>query len=433
MHKKLKKSIKNTKEVFSIEFLDKISRKTGFIKRKSKITAEAFLAFNTFSSEDMCEKSLSTLCGRLNAQYNIQISPQALNERFNKNSAKFMQEVFKNLMIKQNNILCEQSKRLYFNRILVNDSTSYALPERFYNEFKGSGGARSKSAIKIQLQYDLLSGSFLCCDTCSGTSSDSKYVETMDKYTKPGDLRLADLGYYKIDYLKKIHDKKAFFISKLKSTSIIYKKNLNPKIKTNGEILKSTEYIKIDIFELIKPLAYGETIELKDIYIGSKKELKTRLIITKLTEENKKKREIKHLKAVKRNRGTINDRSIAWNGINTYITNIPEKILSKEEIHDVYSLRWQVEIMFKIWKSIFNIDNVKPVKIERFKCFLYGRLISLLFSSIIVFTAKDIIYEEDSNEISEIKSFSQVAEFFTVLRTDIFKGEVVISDRKSVV
>ena len=109
MHKKLKKSIKNTKEVFSIEFLDKISRKTGFIKRKSKITAEAFLAFNTFSSEDMCEKSLSTLCGRLNAQYNIQISPQALNERFNKNSAKFMQEVFKNLMIKQNNILCEQS------------------------------------------------------------------------------------------------------------------------------------------------------------------------------------------------------------------------------------------------------------------------------------------------------------------------------------
>ena len=40
-----------------------------------------------------------------------------------------------------------------------------------------------------------------------------------------GDLRLSDLGYYKIDYLKKIDEKKAFFISKLKSTSSVYKKN----------------------------------------------------------------------------------------------------------------------------------------------------------------------------------------------------------------
>ena len=83
--------------------------------------------------------------------------------------------------------------------------------------------------------------------------------------------------------------------------------------------------------------------------------------------------------------------------------------------------------MFKIWKSIFNINNVKNVKIERFKCFLYGRLIALLLSSSIVFTARDIIYEESSKEISEIKSFYQVHEFFTVFKTEIFKGEVAIS------
>lgn len=109
-----------------------------------------------------------------------------------------------------------------------------------------------------------------------------------------------------------------------------------------------------------------------------------------------------------------------------YITNVHEKILTTKEIHDVYSLRWQIEIMFKIWKSIFNIDTVKLVKIERFKCFLYGRLISLLLSSAIVFTAKDIISEEDPSEISEIKSFYQVTEFFCILRSEIFKGELAI-------
>lgn len=38
----------------------------------------------------------------------------------------------------------------------------------------------------------------------------------MDYHIKPGDLRLSDLGYYKVDYLKKIDDKKAFFYFKIK-------------------------------------------------------------------------------------------------------------------------------------------------------------------------------------------------------------------------
>jgi hypothetical protein len=200
-----------------------------------------------------------------------------------------MQEVFNNILIKQNKILNQQHRKLNFSRILINDSTIYGLPTKFYNEFKGSGGSSSKAAIKIQLQYDLLSGSFICCDTYNGTASDGKYVEIMDKYTEARDLRLADLGYYKIDYLKQIDSKKAFFISKLKSTAVIYKKNPNPQRNSNGEMLKSTEYIKIDIFELIKLLADGQTIELKDTYIGSKKKLKSRLIITKLSKKTKKK------------------------------------------------------------------------------------------------------------------------------------------------
>ena len=67
-------------------------------------------------------------------------------------------------------------------------------------------------------------------------------------------------------------------------------KNPNPEKYKVGTIKKSSEYIKIDIIKLAEPLAAGETIELNDIYIGSK-ELKSRLIVTKLTEENKVKKE----------------------------------------------------------------------------------------------------------------------------------------------
>lgn len=82
--------------------------------------------------------------------------------------------------------------------------------------------------------------------------------------------------------------------------------------------------------------------------------------------------------------------------------------------------------MFKVWKSIFNINDVKPMKIERFLCFLYGRLISLILSFSIVFTTKNLIYEKKDIEISELKSFYIITEFFDKLRIEIFKGYLAI-------
>lgn len=90
---------------------------------------------------------------------------------------------------------------------------------------------------------------------------------------KSGDFRLADFGYYKLEYLKEIYSNNAFYISKLKSGKFLYTKNSDVRRRKDGFIIKSSDYKKIDIFEIIKPLADGETIELKDIYIGSKKQV----------------------------------------------------------------------------------------------------------------------------------------------------------------
>lgn len=268
---------------------------------------------------------MNLLSARLLTKYDIDISAQALNERFNSKSVEFMKVIFKEMLLAQNKI-SKNKANLFFDRILINDSTSFSLPPQYHEQFRGSGGISSKSAIKIQLQYDLLSGDFLTCDIGDVSTSDGKYVQIMDKHTRENDLRLADLGYFTLEYLKQIHEKKAFFISKIKSTTLLYIKNPTPTINSKGKVLKSTEYIKIYIFELIKPLASGQTIELKDIYIGSKKHIKTRLIITKLSEKNKKKRNDKLVRDMKRARRNINERSLAWNQVNVY------RMLSKQNL-----------------------------------------------------------------------------------------------------
>lgn len=428
MHKKLKYLVKNIKDVFDIDEINKLAKDTKFVQRKSNITAKDFLAFNIFHGEDICSAPLSQLASKYDSLFDTQISKQALDQRFNKHSVEFMTEVFNKMMHNQNTTLrgLENTLNLHFNRVIINDSTSYTLPKEFKKKFPGSGGAGSPSSIKIQLQYELLSGTFMRVDIFPGIKNDAEYLKTMKKDKERKDLKLADLGYFKVDYLKRIDKSGSSFISKVKSNTSLYIKNPNPEIYKTGNVKKSSEYIKIDIIEITKPLAEGETIELKDIYIGSKKELKSRLILTKLTEENKIKREITHQENIKKKRGTLKQNRIDFNSINAYITNVSDEVLDSTQVHDLYTLRWQIEIMFKVWKSIFKISQVKKVKIERFMCFLYGRLIALLLSASIVFTGKNIILDEEEKEVSEIKAFGNLYQFLPKLCNAIFKGELCI-------
>ena len=196
MHEKLKHLIRTSKELFSLGYINKLSKNSGFIKRKGKISAEKFMAFSIFSSEDLCIKSLSSLCARLEVQFGIIISPQSLNERFNDDSVKFLQDFFNTMLISENNLLNTRDTALsqVFNRILVTDSTVLTLPKEFYNDFRGAGNEHLGSTAKIQLQFDLLSGSFTCCEVQEGIVADVSYTNTMLNTIKPNDLSLADLG-----------------------------------------------------------------------------------------------------------------------------------------------------------------------------------------------------------------------------------------------
>jgi len=427
MNKRLKQLLKILKELYSIDVINKIALKTKFVKRESKITPEIFLSLCLFSGEDLCRSTLLQLSTRIGSLEDITLSPQALDQRLNKKAVAFLKSVFQQMLEKQNRILKNDSAvlRNIFKSIKIVDSTTIPLPENLKATYRGSGGSSSDSAVKIQLEYELFTGNFIQCDVSEAVSNDANYLPTLERGIEPNDLHLKDLGYFKVDHFKYIEECGAFYLSKLKSSSVIYEKNDNPEIMSNGKVKKDSLYKRIDIKEIVKPLAEGQTIELLDIYIGKTK-FKTRLIVTKLTEECKRKREENFFNTAKKKEKKNIVKNTFWASINIYVTNISVETMDKEQLHDIYSLRWQIELMFKIWKSTFKIHDVKKVKLERFQCFLYARLTALLLTSSIVSTGKKITYEENRKEISEIKSFAIVKEFFSKIRRKIFKGELVL-------
>ncbi len=50
-----------------------------------------------------------------------------------------------------------------------------------------------------------------------------------------------------------------------------------------------------------------------------------------------------------------------WLKYNLFITNVSANILPFEVIRKTYYLRWQIELVFKTWKSFFKIDRIKKV------------------------------------------------------------------------
>ena len=78
--------------------------------------------------------------------------------------------------------------------------------------------------MKIQLEYELISGEFLETAVRDGTSSDCRYGQERTQTLEPGELSLRDLGYFSIYDLEKIADRKAFYVSRIRWNTQVYQK-----------------------------------------------------------------------------------------------------------------------------------------------------------------------------------------------------------------
>ena len=275
------------KKCFSKGDIEEIARETGFVRRKGKINACDFICLCSFMDVEVAKNTLVTLCTKLSAKIGIVISSQALDQRLNKRCVKFLKKIFQKLLRQTitNNTCIPSIWDEYFKRIRILDSTSFQVPESYKNTYPGSGGCSQPSGVKIQLEYELKSGNFLNVAVGAGSANDNTFGSKIRETIKAGDLILRDLGYFSFEDFLHIEKKKAFYISRLKSNIAVYIKSNEIEYYKNGTPKKSSLFKRIYISEIMKQMSDGEHYEIKNIYVGEGKKLKTRLILYKLTSD----------------------------------------------------------------------------------------------------------------------------------------------------
>ncbi|MEB4815449.1 IS4 family transposase [Bacillus thuringiensis] len=401
----------------SLATLNQLAIKAGGMKRKRKCHGHHFLSLCVWLNQQIPTTSLTQLCSQLETSTGILLSPEGLNRRFNSDSVTFFRTVFTTLLQAKIGGVSKISHSLssYFERILVLDSTTFQVPDRFATTYPGAGGCSHTAGVKIQLEYNLLSGKFSDVEIEPRKRSNQAYSATRTGMAQKNELYIRDLGYFPLVDLDQMDQRGTYYISRLKLNTNVYVKNPSPEYFKNGSLKKQSEYIQIDVQQILKQLQPGETFELKHAYIGDKQQLFARVIFNRLTDKQLQKQRARIAEKEKSKNRTYLEKSKIIARLNVYVTNIPWEWVPMEQVHELYTLRWQIEIVFKTWKSLFKIDHYRNVKQERLECQLYGKLIAIFLCSSTMFKMRQLLLQKKKKELSEYKAIGMIQDHLSLL------------------
>lgn len=280
-----------------------------------------------------------------------------------------------------------------FKSVKIKDSTSFALPDSMADVYPGNGGGSGQSGMSIQFEFDVKNRDITELSIQPKTKNDYSNAKDTLCNIKENELVIRDLGYISIDLLRKIHQKNAFFLNRIKPRTALYKK-------------KDNKFVRVSLSSISRYLRKTgkQYIEL-ELFIGDRKYFPCRVIFILIPDDKVKERKKRQLRKSQRRASKVDNEVLNSLDLNIFITNTSTKQVPTHEVYEIYKLRWQIELIFKSWKQLCEINMLKSVKVCRAEIIIYAQLLWIIVNWDIFNTLLSHLYGLENNILSVYKTF----------------------------
>lgn len=340
---------------------EEVAARCGVIRRRRKFSAATlaqtlilgFLAKPNARDDELAQTA--ALCG-------VEVSAQAIEQRYSPELVAFLQ----GLLVRAMRQKLGSSKALTgllerFSQVLLLDSTTITLPAELAASFPGCGGGHGggEAAVKFHVQWDLRSGALTAIDPQPGRVCDAKSAP-QTQALPAGTLRISDQGYFDTEVFVRYNTDGVYWLSRLLFGTAIF--------TPEGQSLALLPWLA----------QHSGPIVDQPILLGTKHRVACRLVACRLPEEVANRRRQKLIAATRRKDGRMpSAERLAWCDWTIWVSNVPAERLSPPEMAVLYRARWQVELLFKRWKSLGLVAQLSG-SVTRQLVQLWARLLAVV-------------------------------------------------------
>jgi hypothetical protein len=344
--------------------VEPLARETQFVRRRSKLTGVRFvqtLVFGWLADPDL---PLEGLC-QVAASLGVRISPQGLEQRFTAQAATFLRRVLEQALAILARVRTEPALLPLLDRfvaVYVTDCTTIGLPGALAATWPGCGNAStpaaSSAALKAAVRLELRRGTLHGPTLCPGRTHDRAAPEPGPP-AEAGALEIADLGFFSLARFAALSARGVFWLSRLQVGTVLY---------VDGQRCTA---------ETLLPRRATDGYD-GPILLGARHRLPARLLAVRVPLAVARERR-RRLRLEARRRGqTLSRRRLALADWTVLVTTVPSALLSRAELVTLYGARWQIELLFKLWKTSGGLARSRSAKPDRILGELYAKLLAMV-------------------------------------------------------
>ena len=213
---------------------------------------------------------------------------------------------------------------------------------------------------ETQVLWDLKTGQLVKLVVEPGRASDAKSPIALEE-AAAGTLLVYDLGYFDVSRFAALDAQKAKFISRLQHGTGVY----------------DTDGVQLDLMSFFR----GQKVSLVDqmILLGATVRLCCRLVAIRVPQEvaNRRRQEARE-KAKKKGREPSAE-YLELLGWTMFVTNCKAEDLTWKAVVVLYRARWQIELLFKLWKSHNKLHRGRVgASAKEFLAVFYAKLLGIV-------------------------------------------------------